>query len=244
LTSLGRDQAKTTGDWIRENIYQQFDAYYVSEYVRAKETASLLGFEESEWHSEFYLREQDNGVFTSLSGTERKELWSKELERKKLDSFYYAPPGGESIANCCLRVERWLHDLRVNCSGFRVIAVCHGNILKSLRIRIEKMNQENWGLLQTDKYKTHNCQVIHYSRRNPFNGKVGKNIDWVRSICPWDLRRSVQTAEWEEIKRPSFTNEQLFQSLENTPRLINNKEGDNLENLKEEQEYETSPESD
>jgi len=244
LTDLGRDQAIATGKWIRENIFESFDQYYVSEYVRAKETAGLLGFENAEWISEFYLREQDTGVFSSLSNSEREEQFSTEIERKKLDSFYFAPPGGESIASCCLRVERWLSELRTECRGFRVIAVCHGNILKSLRIRIEKMTQEYWGLLMTSKYKTHNCQVIHYSRRDPNTGHVSNNIEWVRSICPWDERRSVRTSQWEKIERQKFSNEELLKSLESTPRLINNPKEDTIESLRQRDNEENSSESD
>jgi len=171
-------------------------------------------------------------------------LYQTEIERKKLDVFYFSPPGGESIANCCLRVERWLTDLRTYCSGFKVITVCHGNILKSLRIRLERMNQEMWGLLMTDKYKTHNCQVIHYSRRDPNTGKVNKNIEWVRSICPWDERRSELTSQWERIARPTFTNEQLLLSIESTPRIINNTEDDTLESLQHKPLDENSSEAD
>jgi len=192
----------------------------------------------------FFLREQDNGIFNSISSSERKEHFGKEIERKKLDVFYYTPPGGESVASCCLRVERWLHELRTSCSGFRVIAVCHGNILKALRIRLEKLTQENWGLLLTEKYKTHNCQVIHYSRRDPSNGKVSKNIDWVRSICPWDVRRSEKTHAWEKIKRPSYSNEELFKSLESTPRVVNNPKEDTIETMQNRDLEDSSSDSD
>jgi len=231
LTDLGREQALAAGKWIKENISEIFDQYYCSEYIRAKETAALLGFDNSEWHSEFYLREQDMGVFGSLSNTERKEQFYTELERKKLDSFYFAPPGGESIANCCLRVERWLGEIKRDCNGFSIITVCHGNILKSLRIRLERMTQENWGLLNTVKYKTHNCQIIHYSRRDPNTGRVSKQFEWVRSICPWDERRSQLTCNWEKIARHTFTNEDLLKDVDSIPRLINNQPGENLLSL-------------
>ena len=42
--------------------------------------------------------------FVSFHDSEcRKQLHAEEVERKERDSFYYAPPGGESIANMCLR---------------------------------------------------------------------------------------------------------------------------------------------
>jgi broad specificity phosphatase PhoE len=241
LTDLGREQAIAAGKWIKENISENFDSYYCSEYVRAKETASLLGFDGAEWLSEFYLREQDMGVLANLSTNERKEKYSHEINRKHLDAFYFAPSGGESIASCCIRIERWLQDIRVNCPGFRIVCVCHGNILKSLRIRLERMSQENWHLLDTDEYKTNNCQVIHYTRRDPRTGKVSKNLDWVRSVCPWDERRS--TNMWKQIQRPVFSNSMLMETVEKVPRLINNPPEESLQSLQN-QDLDKSEEAD
>jgi broad specificity phosphatase PhoE len=125
LTRIGQEQARETGDWIRKNMYSTFDRYYCSDYVRARETGALLGFENAEWYSEFYLREQDMG------GSDEEKTKERESERRKLDNFYYAPPGGESIANCCLRVDIWLKNLEKSCSGFRILTVVHGNIFES-----------------------------------------------------------------------------------------------------------------
>ena len=47
LTEEGREQARITGEWIMNNI-GKFDRYYVSPYIRTKETAGLLGLPDSE----------------------------------------------------------------------------------------------------------------------------------------------------------------------------------------------------
>lgn len=226
LTDLGIEQAKYTGNWIRENIAHSFDRYYVSEYIRAQETAAHLGFEDAEWFSEFFLREQDMGLLQGLSKTQRQEKYGDILKVKELDAYYFQPPGGESIANVCLRVERWLSDLKRQSSGMRVVCVCHGNILKALRIRIEKIKQSQWIHLGSSFNATHNCQVIHYSRRSPLTGKVHNDIKWMRSICPWDTRLSPN--EWRVIERPTYTNQCLLEAMDHIPRIVNNKEGDCL----------------
>lgn len=56
-------------------------------------------------------------------------------------------PGGESLANACLRVDRVLTQLRESCSGFRVVLVCHGNIMLAFRIRLERMKQSTFRTL-------------------------------------------------------------------------------------------------
>jgi len=43
LTDKGIAQAKVTGEYLRKKIGNHFDRYYTSEYVRAMETAALLG---------------------------------------------------------------------------------------------------------------------------------------------------------------------------------------------------------
>ena len=74
LTDYGGQKAKITGKYIKKE-FGIFDRYYVSEYVRARETAGLLGLN-GEWYVDFFLREQDMGIL-----------------------------GSKSIANTCLRVE-------------------------------------------------------------------------------------------------------------------------------------------
>merc|ERR1712110_361787 len=66
LTDKGREQAKQAGEHVRNNIFPSFDRCFTSEYVRAMETASLLGLENSDWFVEFNLRERDNGVLAGL----------------------------------------------------------------------------------------------------------------------------------------------------------------------------------
>src|SRR3989338_6760651 len=49
LTDKGISQAKAAGKWIRKNIPMPFDRFYVSDYVRAKETAACLDLEAAQW---------------------------------------------------------------------------------------------------------------------------------------------------------------------------------------------------
>eukprot|EP01120_Amphizonella_sp_Union-15-10_P013535 TRINITY_DN6285_c0_g5_i1.p1 TRINITY_DN6285_c0_g5~~TRINITY_DN6285_c0_g5_i1.p1 ORF type:complete len:297 (-),score=53.33 TRINITY_DN6285_c0_g5_i1:115-1005(-) len=234
LTEKGRLQAQVTGEFIRKYVSPQFDRYYTSEYTRAMETASLLGFTNSEWLVEFYLRERDVGVLGGKSKQERNQEFRSEIERRKRDWFYFQPPGGESIANCCLRVDRWLSDLRGSCTGLRIIAVCHGNILTAVRIRLENLKQEEYSLMKTDPLqKTYNAHLLHYTRRDPFSGTVHSNFNWLRSICPWDTTKSSNI--WQTINRRSSKTSDLLESVEKIPRLHTNQQ-EQLENFKKQME--------
>lgn len=35
-------------------------------------------------------------------------------------------------------IELWLFELERYCSGMRVIVVCHGDIMKAIRLRLER----------------------------------------------------------------------------------------------------------
>ncbi len=82
LTDRGREQAKTAGEWLRQNaqanpslnpasaheaqtsIYR----YYVSEYIRAMETAALMELPNAKWFVEVQLRERDWVSATTVAG--------------------------------------------------------------------------------------------------------------------------------------------------------------------------------
>lgn len=221
LTSKGRWQASQAGLWINENIGGVFDRHYVSEYARALETAALLGLPDAHWRKEFYLRERDWGQLDNMSHEERQQRFGDELLRRERDKFYWAPAGGESTATVCLREERVFHTLHRECSDKRVIIVCHGGIILAFRIRLERMTQDLYFLLELSRNpfdQVQNCQIIHYTRRDPDTGQLTPHLNWVRSVCPWDM--SLSYNEWETIVRKKYSNEDLLAEVEKIPRMV------------------------
>ena len=59
LTDKGIAQAEAAGEWLRANVPTLFDRFYVSDYIRAKETAVHLHLPHAFWRQEFHLRERD-----------------------------------------------------------------------------------------------------------------------------------------------------------------------------------------
>jgi len=220
LTDIGREQARSGSKWLRKSI-GAFDKYYSSDYIRAIETAALLDLE-GPWITDFFLRERDQGAFGSLSKAERTSKFSNEVAKRDRDVFYFAPPGGESVANACLRVHRVLSELRNECSGFKVICVCHGNILWGFRLCIEHMTQERFRALNSSpETKLVNGTIIHYTRRHPETGEISATLDWMRIVCPWDPSKSVHP-DWVRIHRPVWTNEEMLKRVNLVPQLCNN----------------------
>jgi NAD+ kinase len=211
LTPKGVSQAQKAGEWIRSNMNFIFDRFYASEYARAMETAAHANLPGASWRLEFYLRERDWGQLDISSRSERIGKFASEFTRRKRDGFFWAPPGGESLANVCLREDRVIQTLHRECSDKNVIVVCHGEVMWAFRVRLERMTYLHYRKLDNSKNpgdKIHNCQIIHYTRRDPESGVLSPHLSWMRSICPWNLELCDQN--WHQVVRPQFDNEQML----------------------------------
>lgn len=220
LTAKGVSQAKIAGEWIRNNIGTDFFRCYVSSYVRAMETAFHLNLPQARWYQEMYLRERDYGILDRLSSEERQEQYGVYLSAREIDPFYWTPPGGESIATLIQRLNMVLNTIYRECADKRVILVCHGEVMWGFRVRIERMPPDEYKRLDksTNSFDSiHNCQILHYSRRNPHTNEIEPYLNWLRSICPTDLTRS--SNEWQKIIRPVYSNQDLKTAIEKIPNL-------------------------
>lgn len=220
LTALGRTQATEAGRWIREHIGTHFHRYYVSEYIRALETAALLGLPNATWFKTPFLREREAGEFDSLTEEEKERDFAKYMLARRNDSYFWKPPNGESMVDVCLRLHRFLDTVHRGHNDASVVVVCHAGVMHGFRILLERLSQNQFNALfnSSDPLdRIHNCQVVHYTRQNPADATdVRPHPVWVRSACPWDtaLSRNV----WFEITRPSYTNDDLMREAEAVPR--------------------------
>jgi broad specificity phosphatase PhoE len=211
LTAEGREQARTAGAWILENIDNDFDRYYVSPYVRTRETAGLLGLPNANWRISQRLRERDWGDISSLPRSEFRDIFPQNALTKQIDALYWRPPNGESIADVRMRVRDFFDTLHRECDGRRVVIVTHGEFMWATRAELEYMTDEQW--IQSDSdaaKKIHNTQIIRYTRLNPETGHQASYLEWTQSQCPW---MTEVAAEWSPIKRQLFTNKDLMDQV-------------------------------
>jgi hypothetical protein len=88
-------------------------------------------------------------------------------------------------------------------------------------IRIERLTPPQFLKRSQSKAiadKIRNCQMIRYTRQNPNDQTLSPRADWARSVCPWDVRRS--NLEWRKIERPRWTNADLLELVEASPRIV------------------------
>jgi len=187
------------------------------------ETASLLDLPNARWYTEIVLRERDKGHLDNISWTERNLRFADEIAARKRDSFFWAPPGGESIAQICIRVDHTFNTLRRECSSQRVIIVCHGEVMWAFRTRLERLSSIRFHKLQssTDKRDLiHNGTILHYTRVHPSTGEIFPYFRFMRSVTPGKPEYS--TLGWMEFERPVYSNDELMQSVQTIKRLVNN----------------------
>lgn len=220
LTELGEAQAKAAGEWLRAEFCAGgpgFDRYYVSDYLRAKQTAGLLGLPEARWYPNFYLCERDSGGVETRPEHVRDEEFRAMLHVRELAPFFWTPGNGESLAQLSLRLDRVLGTLHRECSNKRVIVVCHGEVMWAYRVLLERMSQETFRKTYLSKdplTRIHNCQVMEYTRQDPHrpNAPPEPYVRWMRAVRPTET--PAWTSGWQEIEHRALTNEDLLEEIE------------------------------
>jgi len=223
LTDKGISQAKSAGEWLRANVQMPLDRFYVSDYIRAKETASHLGLPRAEWRVEYQLRERDKALMDNCPVDEQKKLFELEEKQYKLDPFLsYPAGGGESIPMLCLRLKAdFIEHLARECSDKRVVVVCHGHVMRAIQLELENLGHDDFIRLDAsdnNAEKIRNCQILWYSRRDPETSKINSHLIAVRSVCPWDPEGDYG---WRKVQRVRYTNEGLQEEVNKYPRHAN-----------------------
>lgn len=213
LTPRGIEQAKAAGSWIRKNINGgRFDAYYCSTYVRARKTAGYLGLPGAMWYVRDYIREHDWGNLDAMTDEERRGKYPEVMKKRDINKYYFASPGGESLADMVIRARVGiLTTVYRDLPNKRGIVVTHGNVMWPIRILLEGWLPEEYLALRdrhSPKDKIYNCQIFHYSRIDPKNGKAADKFYWMRSLCPWDL--SLSPNKWQKITHRKYANKELI----------------------------------
>lgn len=224
LHVTGAERAHITGDWLKQEFPEGFDRHYVSPHVRTIETAGRLAIG-GKWFIDDRWRERDWGEYGILNDEERERRYELAHKLRKQNKWYWCPPGGESLATGVrLRVEDILDSLH---RGYEekdestVIGVAHGETNDVFKFVLERLTPVEWLDQDEDEaFKVSNCQVIHWSRRDPKTGTIAPKIQWRRSVNAWDKTRSWDKGEWTEIEYRNYTDTELIELAERFPRLL------------------------
>jgi len=225
LSPLGRTQAAQAGNWLKKE-FGSFDYYATSPYIRAIETAGLLGFPHARWEKNKYFIERSYGDLELKPQTDprnvRAALGRNEREGKT-DLLFWRPPGGENFVELCVRVCVGFQKIFMqNPHARKILIVCHGEVMYAAHMIFGSMSDEECVRRQISKNgneKIWNCEILHYAgffRRDC--AAAGLSFSRFRTIRP--TAHPADASAWMHIRPEYASSEDLLREAERHPRLL------------------------
>ncbi len=147
LSEGGEAEAHRAGKLLaREGL--RFDIAFTSALIRAQRTLDIileeLGQAGLETVKDQALNERDYGDLVGMNKDDARAKWGAEQVHIWRRSYDTPPPGGESLKDTAARVLRYF-DARIAPlveAGKSVIVSAHGNSLRALVMRLDKLTPE------------------------------------------------------------------------------------------------------
>jgi 2,3-bisphosphoglycerate-dependent phosphoglycerate mutase len=147
LSEKGVAEATRAGQLLKKEGLR-FDIAFTSDLKRAQRTLDLmlaeLGQTGVATRNDQRLNERDYGELSGLNKDDARKRWGEEQVHIWRRSFDVAPPGGESLKDTAARVLPYYDDQiwpEVK-AGRNVLVAAHGNSLRALIMRLEKLSGE------------------------------------------------------------------------------------------------------
>ncbi len=213
LTDKGVEQAKKAGAFLNEYFNRERitpERMMVSSYARAMETAGHLDVRDAFWSIDTRLTERDWGELDCLSDEERLSRFGDAIHMRKIEPFFWRPPEGESFKDLIIRI-RDVVDSIFRADVATCVIVCHGEVMKALRIIFLGMTPGEYAEMEFSRdplKRIHNCQIDHYSRKDPKTFTVAKRLEWLQVYRPAE---GMDIAiNWMKIPKRHFSNADLL----------------------------------
>jgi 2,3-bisphosphoglycerate-dependent phosphoglycerate mutase len=147
LTEKGVSEAMAAGRRLRAAGHR-FDIAFTSVLTRAQRTLALilaeLGQQTLSTVRDQALNERDYGELSGLNKDDARKKWGEDQVHIWRRSYDIPPPGGESLADTARRVLPY-YEARIwpeLAAGKNVIVAAHGNSLRALIMKLEKLSGE------------------------------------------------------------------------------------------------------
>lgn len=147
LTEAGIAEARRAGKLLKAQGFV-FDMAFTSALKRAQITLDLmleeLGQQGLPTVKDQALNERDYGDLCGLNKDDARKRWGDEQVLKWRRSYDIAPPGGESLKDTAARVLPYYEAkiLPEVLAGRNVLVSAHGNSLRALIMKLDKLTPE------------------------------------------------------------------------------------------------------
>jgi broad specificity phosphatase PhoE len=188
LSAKGFEQARQTGEWLRQVLDGESVEVYASPYVRARETLEALALPvaERDVRVEPRLREQDWANFQDAA-----DIADQRVLRNRYGHFYYRFTHGESGSDVYDRVSTFLESMHRNFetpdAPRNVVIVTHG-----LTMRLFCMRWFHWSVDYFESLDNpENAQPVVLLRQEDFHYKLEAPFSqWDEGVVPSERERS------------------------------------------------------
>ena len=147
LTEKGEKEALQAGLVLKESGHK-FHIMFTSVLLRAKRTGNIILQEMAQENLKIVeneaLNERNYGDLAGLNKDDARKKWGKDQVHQWRRSFDIAPPGGESLKMTAERVIPYYKEniLPLLKENQEIIVVAHGNSLRALIMRLDKLSPE------------------------------------------------------------------------------------------------------
>ena len=175
LTEYGREQAKATGAWIRNEFDNGPTIGYASPYYRTLQTAKGLGLGlpfEQDWR----LRERHWGDYSQLEEPYGVERYLADLAHCGEPNWRSGLPGGESVMDLIPNVRSFVQDRLLGLVEANVVLVTHGGTMRALQALLT-------GGSEIQPASTPNCSLLHLCLETVHAD--GSATGELKRECPW-----------------------------------------------------------
>ena len=227
LSKEGRKQAEDAAINLK-NIYGEmnfFDSLYLSPFIRARETALIIGGDDNSlnWNIDDRLSERIWGIYGVVSRQEQRSHFPLTSKLANDDPWYIRYDGGESLFDVYNRFKTFKNKLWRDNSEQNVLIVAHKQLIQAACYDIEKLLPEEWDDIWKNKvYDIPNLGSVEYSRTNPNDeSDVREKYTWRRVISLASPENSPLSGGWVEFSHgKEFTPEQIQQQISKYPPLL------------------------
>ena len=146
LSEKGIEEARAAGRRLKAMGFA-FDLAFTSALKRAQRTLDII-LDEMGLRIPIVrdqaLNERDYGDLVGLNKDDARARWGAEQVHVWRRSYDVAPPGGESLKDTAARVLPYYEREILPCvlEGKRVLVAAHGNSLRALVMRLDKLGEE------------------------------------------------------------------------------------------------------
>lgn len=185
LTELGKDQARTTGTYLREE-FGKFDVAFTSHYIRARETLAELRIDAKKTIIEPLLAESNRGIWHVMTKAEVGAVYPNEVRRKKIEGLYHHRSlGGENNADVEMRIALFEQRLAREFVGKKVLVIVHGTWQLLFERRLHNQTPEEFIERYHNREVVANASATIYTSRRRFlwGGRV--ELTKKTYIIPW-----------------------------------------------------------